>query len=322
MTPAWTDVHHHWISPSLQQALTARSDADKGGGAAVRAASQAFPSLADLPAQQEELAEAGGTAVLSLPPIGPAVDGRPDAAAVLRSCNDELIDAVGSGDSFVSAMMVLPLPDVEQSLAELGRIGSRPAVSGVMVYATPTRRPLDDPSYEPVWAAAADLGLPLFLHPEADPLPQIDGWRLSDSLAPPVSTSLQAARMMLSGTLDRVPQLTLIIPHLGGVLPYLAQRLVDLSGSGDGEHDVLHYLRHRVYLDTCSYHEPALRCALDTVGSARLLLGSDYPFRGPVARCVDDITRADLAAEDHHAILRANASILFASSRGPSMAGH
>ncbi|MGX1675481.1 amidohydrolase family protein [Streptomyces sp. NPDC055400] len=317
MGQAWTDVHHHWISPSLQRALTETSDADQGGTAAVRAAARVFPSLADLGAQREELAAAGGTAVLSLPPIGGALDGRPDAAAVLRSCNDELIDAAGSGAPFISAMIALPLPDVAQSLAELGRIGSHPAVSGVMVYATPTRRPLDDLRYESVWAAAADLGLPIFLHPEADPLPQIDGWRLSDSLAPPVSTSLQAARMMLAGTLDRVPQLTLIIPHLGGVLPYLAQRLVDLSGSGDGEHDVLHYLRHRVYLDTCSYHEPALKCALETVGPARLLLGSDYPFRGPAARCADDITRADLSAEDRDSILNVNASLLFASGHGP-----
>ncbi|WP_435219003.1 amidohydrolase family protein [Streptomyces sp. bgisy034] len=314
----WTDVHHHWIPPSLERALAARSDTDGRAVAVVRAASRALPSLTDLAAQQDELTAAQGGAVLSLPPIGPAVDGRPDAGALLRSCNDELIDAVGSGASFVSAMVALPLPDVEQALTELGRIGSHPAVSGVMVYTTPARPPLDDPCFKPVWAAVAELGLPLFLHPEADPLPQFEGWRLGDSLAPPVSTSLQAARMMLSGVLDRVPLLTLIIPHLGGVLPYLTQRLVDLSGAGDGDHDVLHYLRHRVYLDTCSFHEPALRCALDTVGAERLLLGSDYPFRGPVTRCVNDITSADLVTAEREAILKTNASILFASGHGPS----
>jgi aminocarboxymuconate-semialdehyde decarboxylase len=101
---------------------------------------------------------------------------------------------------------------------------------------------------------------------------------------------------MLSGMLDRVPDLTLIIPHLGGVLPYLAQRLIDQSGRGDADHDLLYYLRRRIYLDTCSFHEPALVCAQDTVGTERIVIGSDYPFRGPITRCMDDIATLRLTA--------------------------
>jgi predicted TIM-barrel fold metal-dependent hydrolase len=121
---------------------------------------------------------------------------------------------------------------------------------------------------------------------------------------------------MLSGVLDRIPGLTLVIPHLGGVLPYLAQRLVDQSGPADAEHDLLYYLRERAYLDTCSFHQPALACAQSTVGTGRLVLGSDYPFRGPIARCVDDIAGLRLAAPEQAAIMHGNARQLIGGRAG------
>jgi aminocarboxymuconate-semialdehyde decarboxylase len=79
-----------------------------------------------------------------------------------------------------------------------------------------------------------------------------------------------------------------VVPHLGGTLPYLLRRIEDF-GRGKAQHDLTHYLRTRMYLDTCSYHPPAMRCAVDTVGDERLVLGSDYPFRGSAGRAVQDV---------------------------------
>jgi len=105
-----------------------------------------------------------------------------------------------------------------------------------------------------------------------------------------------------------------VVPHPGGFLPYVVQRMADF-GRGDAEHDLEHYLRTRVHLDTCSYHPPAMRCAVDTVGADRLVLGSDYPFRGPQQRAVDDV-RGFFAADPQTtaAVLGATAVRLFAGA--------
>ena len=87
----------------------------------------------------------------------------------------------------------------------------------------------------------------------------------------------------------------------------------DQSGSGDAEHDISYYLKHRLWFDTCSFHHPALRCAIDTVSADRLLLATDFPFRGPMSRAVGDIDSAGLPTEQRDAILRGTPTRLFGS---------
>ena len=83
-------------------------------------------------------------------------------------------------------------------------------------------------------------------------------------------------------------------------------------GKGEGAHDMPHYLRTRLYLDTCSYHPPAFRCALETAGAGRLVLGTDYPFRGTLQRAVDDVNENAPDDEARAAILGGTAARWFA----------
>jgi aminocarboxymuconate-semialdehyde decarboxylase len=143
---------------------------------------------------------------------------------------------------------------------------------------------------EALLGRAAELGLPVVIHPALEPLPPTyDDWMLGATLGPVISSSLAAARLVLSGLLDRLPALTIVVPHLGGMLPYVQQRIADF-GRGAAEQDFLHYLQHRLYVDTCSYHPPAMRCAVETMGADRLVMGSDYPNRGSARRAVADVT--------------------------------
>src|SRR3546814_1697709 len=97
-----------------------------------------------------------------------------------------------------------------------------------------------------------------------------------------VSHALVAARMIQSGLLDRIGKLELILTHLGGILPFLIDRL-DSRNTGPAQHPPSHYLRTRVHVDNCGYPAgPALRLAIETLGIGRLLIGSDWPSR-PIA---------------------------------------
>jgi aminocarboxymuconate-semialdehyde decarboxylase len=180
----------------------------------------------------------------------------------------------------------------------------------VILFAASEHWTLDLPELQEVYESIAAAGMTAMLHPGADQfvrLPVRSDWNLGINLGAVFESSTAVARLMLSGMLDRVPDLTLVIPHLGGVLPYLAQRSIDQSGSGAAQHDMLHYLRERCLLDSCSYYPPALTCAIETVTADRVLLGTDYPYRGSIIRGIEDIARSELAEDVKDAILAGNA---------------
>jgi predicted TIM-barrel fold metal-dependent hydrolase len=288
------DTHTHYVPPSYRAALLHQAVRDPAFAAQHRLRLLSAAS-ADDPANSadrrlDDMAAAGvDHCLVSLPPPAATFGSRADAAAVARAANDELLGLAASSGGRLSVLVSLPLPHEQAALAELDRLAGDPLVSGVQVLTTGAERALAPDVAEPVLAAVAAYGLPVVLHPAVEPLPPVYGqWLLEASLAPLTSSTVAFARLVLSGVLDRVPSLQLVVPHLGGFLPYVVQRVADF-GRGDAEHELGHYLRERVHLDTCSYHPPALRCAVDTVGAGRLVLGSDYPFRGAQARAVEDV---------------------------------
>jgi predicted TIM-barrel fold metal-dependent hydrolase len=303
---AFTDIHYHFVPPEIRRLVEQRAAGDPDTRI-FKVLLDAFPDLAR-PSADRELTPASGRAVISLPTaLGPGVTGLGDSADLVRICNDEMLAAVAAEDAYESTMIVLPWDDPRAAGAEIERVGADPAVSGVILHVgLQQTRLVDEPDLEPVYRAIAEHGLTLFLHPVQEPAPHgMEQWFLFNAIASPTATSVAAARLMLSGMLDRVPDLTLIVPHLGGTLPYLAQRLADQSRTGDAEHDVPYYLRTRTYLDTCSFHLPALDCALATVGADRLVLGSDFPFRGPVRRAVEDV-ESELGVDGAERVLNGN----------------
>lgn len=308
----FVDLHFHLAPASFRRPADENRDPDSLSGVF-----EAFPQLVDGAVGRRELAAAGGMAVISLPwPVPPGADLEETTAAV-RACNDELLTAATQHAEYAGAMITVDLTDPARAAAEVRRVADAPGLAGVMIYVSPTSR-LEDDRLSEFYAELSGRRLLLFLHPALEPpLEGATDWNLNASLSPPVVTSIAAARLMLSGTLDEHPGLELVIPHLGGVLPYLAQRLVDQSGRGAARHDIPTYLRTRTYLDTCSFHHPALRCALDTVGSSRLVLGSDYPFRGPVQRAVHDVQGSGVDEATQELILGSNAA-----ARLPIMEAH
>lgn len=259
--------------------------------------------------------EAGiGVSVLSFAPVGGIVD-RVLRGELCAAANDGLIEACARHpDRFVMAAM-LPLPDAEAAAGELARIAGAPALRAVQITADATGYVPDHDDFARLFAAVAGLNLPVIIHPTAgivDLAPQFDAYGLGSGMHAMVSHALVAGRMIQSGMLDRIPGLELILTHLGGILPFLIDRL-DSRHRGGTQFAPSHYLRERVFLDNCGYPDgPALRCALDTVGAARILIGSDWPSR-PIAPALDAVRR--LGADARRAILWDNAARWFDPAR-------
>ena len=310
------DVHSHLIPNAYWSAITERVDADAAFASLARRNNLVPQSVSGpmrmVDARLEEMdAAAVDISVLSLPPPGAAM--RPGDGELVRRINDELAAIAETSPQRLRVLCALPLPDVEASLRELDRLEKHELVRGVGVTTTVADWHLDDPELDPIYQRMAERDLPLFTHPALEPLPAAyDDFALTASLSAVVSSTLGVLRLVYSGTLDRAPGLTVIMPHLGGVIPYLMQRLIDLGGEQQAAHPLDHYLRERLLLDTCSYHPPAFRCALETAGADRLVLGTDYPFRGTLRRAVADVRSQMLAPSEEAAVLGGTVARWFA----------
>jgi aminocarboxymuconate-semialdehyde decarboxylase len=249
---------------------------------------------------------------LSFAPIGPIED-RALHTAVSRAANDGLIHACEAyPDRFVMSAS-LPLPDAGAALTELERIVDAAPLRALTIVADTTCYCPDEIGLEPLIARAGEAGLPILLHPTAgaaDLSPAFDAFGLASGMHAMVSHALVAARLIQSGLLDRCDGLELILTHLGGVLPFLIERL-DSRHKGPSRFAPSHYLKTRVFVDACGYPAgPALRCALETMGADRLMTGSDWPSR-PIEPARDAIRKLGLAAEAERKILRDNAARWF-----------
>jgi len=315
------DVHSHIVPPAYVRAIAAAAEADaEFASLAIRnhlLPPQGRPeparALTDIDLRLADMDRAGvAISAISVPPPGPLLGDRDAAIRANAETNDGLIEIAERHPDRLRVLAAIPLPYVEAALAEIERVRAHPLVRGVELMTVGATWTLDEARLEAVYARLAELGLVVLLHPALEPTPVALGeFGLVASVAPVLSSSVGALRLVLSGMLDRVPGLDVVVPHLGGVIPYLSRRIIDLSGQAEAQHTIDHYLGERLYLDTCSFHPPALECALGTTPARRLLLGSDAPFRGGLARAVDDVRTSVIPVGDRAAVLGATASRWF-----------
>jgi aminocarboxymuconate-semialdehyde decarboxylase len=316
------DIHHHYAPAGYRAVATrhARSDPTFAKlNHRVCPGDDADP-LVRLDLRLAEMAAAGLDAVvLSLNPPSAAPDDAGLATELFAAANDGLLEACAAHPDRFTMMAALPLPHAGAALRELDRLAGRPAVRAVCIGGSAFAYRPDDPAWTDVLERIQELGLPLALHPSLqapagsdDPMLSAFGdFRLMPGVLSMVGTTVVALRFALSGLLDRLPRLEVIVPHLGGVVPYLAQRLEDQT-RGTNVAELSFYLRERFWYDNCSFHPPALACAIDTVGAERIMLGSDYPFRGDLGRCVASARGAAVSDGQRARILGATAAGRFA----------
>lgn len=164
---------------------------------------------------------------------------------------------------------------------------------------------LDDPALLPVFTSLAGSKLPVFLHPHYGLPNSVFGPRtaageyghvLPLALGFPVETTVALARMFLAGVFDAVPDLTMILAHSGGTLPFLAGRIESCiqhdghlvaqgrAGAGVKRRTLWDVLRTQIYLDAVVYSSVGLKAAVEAAGGGgdRLMFGTDHPFFPPV----------------------------------------
>ncbi len=293
------------------------------------------PQLHDMEARFRVMDKFGDyRQVISLgsPPIetltGPAHGGE-----VARIANDAMAELVARHpDRFPGFAASLAMDDMTGAMAELHRAMDELGAAGVQIFTEIDGRPIDDPEFEPVFAAMAAYGRPIWMHPArsaqmsdfpAESEARFDVWQI---LGWPYMTSVAMMRLVLTGLFDRHPGIEIVTHHLGGIIPYHAERLAvsmqrverqrerleDGDSAGGGN-----YMRRppidqikMFYGDTAMSGAVApLRCGLDFFGLNNVVFASDAPF-GSIRKELDAVDRLDLAADSRHRILAGNAERL------------
>ncbi|HZU05305.1 MAG TPA: amidohydrolase family protein [Chloroflexota bacterium] len=242
-----------------------------------------------------------------------------DAVAAARLANDLYADACRTYRGRFAAFAAMPLPHIDAALAELERSLDTLGMVGVTLGCSVAGRWLDDPLFEPFWAELDRRGTVVFLHPVgAGVLEGDDPYGLTWMVGAPFEDTVAALRLVLSGLTARYPKVRIIVPHLGGTLPFLIERLrysaeaQRAAGRSLPPADGLVDRLRRLWFDTVNTSPDALRCACGAFGTDRLLLGTDFPYLyGPrLRRCVTYIEEAGLGAAETAAILGGNAQAL------------
>ena len=293
------DSHFHWWPRSIFEALCKRREYPRaerdglGGYRYYRRADSTYvlpiwPAWFDLDEQFAYMDETGHriAACGSIGPFSvhfsdlPPDEGREAATA----WNEEMAAMTRSHPGRFWASAAVPFVDAEIAVAVLDDAVNRLGLKGANLPGSIGDDPnIDAARLEPFYARAAELGVPLFLHPTdaifADTLAGYGG-ALHLSIGRVIEVSVAASRLIFSGIMERNPNLKVVMSHTGGALPYQAGRL-DKNGHGaklPGKPST--YLK-RMYTDTVSPHAAGMKFAIEFFGVDHVMYGSDYPCWDP-----------------------------------------
>ncbi|MEV0981647.1 amidohydrolase family protein [Streptomyces sp. NPDC049915] len=203
------------------------------------------------------------------------------ARRLAREVNEEAAGIVRDPPGRFGFFASLPLPDVDAALAELAHALDALGADGVVLETNSHGVYLCDPRPEPLFAALDRRAVTVFLHPTS---PVCWGQSALGRPHPMIEFVFDTARtvtdLLMAGVLERPPDLRVIVPHCGGALPVLADRVDGFLRlfQPDRTHapDAVTQLRRLCY-DTAGPAFPRqLPALLNLVGPDRLLYGSDY----------------------------------------------
>lgn len=311
------DIHSHFLSMDFVMHMIGRSELPttvlEGGEYSIECGGElrfdASARIVDMDTKLKDLEAMGvDLSVLSHGIPGPEVLAPDEADYWASKINDHLASIIEAYPGKFLGWGTIGFGDPQRSVAELERCVNELGFKGMQLYANIGGRVVDSPEFWPVYRRAAELGVALNLHPTI-PLNRngMDTRSLLSGLGFMYDTSLATMRLFDSGLFDELPTLKFILPHVGGVLPYLRGR-VDRQRVGKPR-PVSDYF-DLIYFDTVSYNMESLDLCYKWIGPERMLYGTDHPFTPPTRFIADMVEGLGCTPEELEMIFHGNAERL------------
>jgi len=254
--------------------------------------------------------------VLSATPQTYLYSQEPALGATLAAIqNDQMAKHIAAHPGRFMGIATLPLQDPRRAADELRRAMTKLGLKGSMFASNIMGKNLDDPSFEPVWATAEELGAFMFVHPNnvagAD---RLKSYYLQNLIGNPLDTTIAAACLYFGGVLDRHPKLTFMLAHGGGFTPYQSARWEHgWKVRPEPKKNISRQpqnIARRFFYDTILHSDKTLEAMIGLVGSDRVLLGSDYPYDMAMLDCVAHVQSLKISDLDKATILGGHAEKL------------
>ena len=281
------DVHNHAVPREaidfLREAdgfpITVEGDVLE----ADRVRAEMTPVFTDAGAKLEQLEQLGlEAAVVSVSPALFAYETDEERGAALARAVNEGLAALAAHDSErLRWLAQVPLQSPDAAAAVLADAAGAGAV-GAQIGTSVAGTPLTEAGLAPFWAAAEEHGMTLMLHPAYNnPHPGLEGYHLQNVIGNQLETTIAAERLIVTGVLDRHPELRLLLVHAGGYMPWQAGRLRHAatvrpeladSPASPGPYS------GRIVVDTITHDRLALTYLVERVGADNVAMGTDLPF--------------------------------------------
>ncbi len=318
------DFHNHYYPPAYLDALRRRNSSVKVGVDAEGNPLLHYPGdynivvrgHRDIDYREQVLADLGvDKQVVTLTTPGTHVETPALADELARLVNDAIAEAVATHRRF-AALATLPLNDPQASARELKRAVTTLHMPGAMVFSNVNGVALADRRFWPLYEAANDLGAVMYIHPNHPiSVEAMTEYWLMPLVGFLMDTTLAAAHLVFAGVPRRFPRIRWVLCHLGGAIPYLAERL------DRGFHAFKECREHidrppseylkEFYFDTVNFDTNALTLAVRFAGPGNIVAGSDYPHQiGSIPSMLRSLEALDVTPEQRDAIRGGNAARL------------
>ena len=219
------DVHAHFLPPVYREALRSAGLTLLDGGMPIPDwSAEAAISLMD------EIGVAGAMLSVSSPfAVTVAGDG---ADRLCRSVNEYAAELKARHPKRFGALAMLPVPFMDQSLAELTRALDKLGLDGVALPTNAAGLYLGSEQMAPLLDALDERGATVFVHPTSPCCFEAFGLRLPAPMIEfPFATTRAIVSLLYSKALERRKRIKFIFTHGGGTAPFLASRVLRIGGT-------------------------------------------------------------------------------------------
>ncbi len=248
----------------------------------------------------------------------------PLALELARKANDQLAAAIAAYPGRFLGFATLPMSDPKAAAEELRRCVTELGFKGAMINGTAHGKFMDEPGFEVFFATAAELDVPLYIHPtivkkevrdayyyNADPA--FAARFASAGIGWHFEVGVHVMRLIFAGTFDRYPNLQVIMGHWGELIPYYMDRINAFfpASASPMKHDFKYYMQNNMYITPSGmFNLPQLQNAMETMGADRIMYSVDYPYY-PNEGARDFLENAPISQADKEKIAYGNAEKLF-----------
>ena len=319
------DFHNHYYPLAYIDALRSgqsvvKVDLDAGGNPRLHYPGDynvVVREHRDIDFRESELAKYGvDVQVITLTTPGTHVESPANAAKLAALVNNAFAEVVARKKGKFVALATLPLNDPAASVKEFERACRQLGFRGAMLFSNINGVALADERFWPLYEVANEIGAVLHIHPTAPVgVEAMEDYWLMPLVGFLFDTTLAAEKLVFSGVAERFPRIRWVLSHLGGAIPYIAER-ADRGFHAFKEcrakiqKPPSEYLK-QFYYDTVNFDPLALKLAIDFAGVEHILAGSDYPHQiGSIPSMLESLRSLRISDADRAKILGGNAAQL------------